>query len=176
MRTHSWILYLGVTVVMFTGLSGAMFVFGKNRMTVVANLDTDIRSLNIARIEYIHKANQREVFTKGGEQVRQYRKNWEARRSSFDTRDKIIELLRAETMVANLNTSDDSDQSKNTVTEVMPRTFRIEWHTIGQAQQLLRFIKAIEVKMDFLQVEDTTWEVRDDGTLDMSVIAMMRLP
>ena len=174
MKLPAYVLYL-LGFLAFTGGGGsALLHWSKSLNASVARLRAESGLLLTAQNEASKQEEKLSRLNRDGPRMREYESSWQQRRQSYDTRDKLAEIFKAQTLASGLVPPDDPEA--NRVIEVGSAFFRIEWRVIGPPARVMAWMTAIEQRLDFLQVEETSWEVRDDSTVEVATLATLRLP
>jgi len=149
---HFFILLLGAA-----GVCTAAILFGRIWGAETRFYSKETFNTRQALISFQAKQSTLNAQAERGTAFRDYRSKWEARSKDYNTSTKVVEILNAEASRANVNPPQfDETKSVGSALDLV---------TFGRLSDLVRWVSAVEQRIDLLTIEDIACSSQPDSTV-----------
>lgn len=169
-----WISYLVAFIFVIGAIGNFLWSLRQRERLGFEAARFEITQLREKQREYIALQERQSDEDKRRSSVVTYFNQWTERRKDYDTREKVTNLIDAISADQKLTLPEDPES--NRVYELASGGYRIEWKVVGKAPQGLKWVGAIEERIDFARVTELTWEIRDDNFLNIALSAELKFP
>ncbi len=177
MKLPIWVIYVGVFGALCGGAVAQALKWRAETKKKIADVTIEYRRLERQQNDYNEEDRAQAEVNQRRDKMRDYEKTWTDRIKTYETREALNDLLVTQTSAMQMTlATGEGDDTQSKVIPIVTGFYRIEWQAAGSVANSLKWLANIEERIDFLRVVDTTWEVRDDGTVDVSVSAQVQLP